>query len=346
MTSGTPSPYSPTICPTDFSCPEDNGCSTTGGSPARWLKLQCGVEYSEGSYADAGSSTPITIEACSQKCLQDTNCAAVTFVGNKKAGNCYLKTGRGTVTNSFNDGKWTNSLFKWKFANQQQGLYLTDAPSGQSGSNPPPSQTNPNTPATTPLKCTTDGSQPNDDGKTFVANGKTFLVRCNIDSSGATIRGIQQTAGDLNSCITSCASEATCVSVVLVGTECYLKSDIGVTRTGTGAYYAELVPASSTCNVPGKVTSGITYTDIRGLTLADCKAQCQSYSLAGLQCAVFAQNPTTQLCTLSLGSTAPTFEDAFEPSQSSGQFWTDDPDSTQYWYAGDCVVDEPVASVN
>jgi hypothetical protein len=163
-------------------------------------------------------------------------------------------------------------------------------------------------------------------------------VQCNVDYSGDLIRGVPNVPGDLNSCINKCSNEPTCQSVVLLGAECYLKSSIGDRKSGPGALGAELLPPPSTCAVPGKITRGITYTDIKEPDLAKCKAQCQTYSLAGLKCRVFAQNPTTGLCTLSLGSTAPTFDKAFEPSQSSGQFWTTKPESQQYWYGDDCVV--------
>jgi hypothetical protein len=64
-----------------------------------------------------------------------------------------------------------------------------------------------------------------------------------------------------------------------------------------------------------------------------------------LSCRVFALNPTTGLCTLSLGFSPPSFDDAFDPSPSSGQFWTGEPDSEQYWYGDDCVVDTPVVTI-
>jgi hypothetical protein len=162
-------------------------------------------------------------------------------------------------------------------------------------------------------------------------------VRCNVDYQGDTISGNPNTAGDLNSCIAKCAAEPTCQSAVLVGAECYIKKTIGERKVGPGALGAELLP----CKFSGKITNGITYTDIKEPDLAKCKTQCQTYSLAGLKCRVFAQNPTTGLCTLALGSTAPTFDKAFELSQSSGQFWTTKPESQQYWYGNYCPVDQP-----
>ena len=315
MLSGTPRPYITAICPTDFSCPEDNGCSTTGGIPARWLKLECDADYGLPNVDEFESPS---IEACSKSCLENQDCKSLTFVGGKRSGNCYLKGEvlSTTTVNKGNDGK-LNGFFQWKFANKQQGLYLAEAPSS---------------PVTTPLVCN------GDDGTTFVASSKTFLVRCNVDYTGADIRGVPNTAGDLNTCINVCAKEPNCQSVVLNGGECFLKSTIGVRKTGPGALGAELLPSPSICAVPGKVARGITYTDIKEPDLTKCKTQCQTYSLAGLKCRVFGRNPTTGLCTLSLGSTAPTFDKAFEPSQSSGQFWTTKPESPQYWYGDDCGI--------
>jgi hypothetical protein len=93
VVSGTPSPYSPTICPPNFSCPESDGCSTTDGS--RWLKLECGADYAGGNIVDPGATS---IEACSQTCLKNPLCKALTFVGGKDGGNYYLKSVKGTTS--------------------------------------------------------------------------------------------------------------------------------------------------------------------------------------------------------------------------------------------------------
>ena len=250
------------------------------------------------------TESPVTVAPgdlndCITRCANRDTCQSVALQGQA----CYLKSGIGAALPN-------GSVLGAKLL--------------------PPSTPEP--PVTTPLVCDRD------DGKTFVANSKTFRLRCNVNYSGEDIGGVPNAAGDINGCITKCASEPTCQSVVLLGAECYLKRTIGNPTPGTGAFGAELLPASSTCAVPGKVTRGITYTDIKEPDLAKCKAQCQTYSLAGLKCRVFAQNPTTGLCTLSLGSTAPTFDKAFEPSPSSGQFWTTNPESPQLWYGDDCVV--------
>jgi hypothetical protein len=90
--SGTSSPYSPAICPPNFSCPEDDGCSTSDGS--RWLKLECGADYDDNLLQ---GTTAASIEACSQQCLSNPPCKALTFVGGKGGGNCYLKTVKGAT---------------------------------------------------------------------------------------------------------------------------------------------------------------------------------------------------------------------------------------------------------
>jgi hypothetical protein len=102
--SGTPRPYSTPICPTDFSCPEDNGCSTTDGS--RWLKLECRADY---ALDTVDPTTAPSIEACSQLCFKNPLCKSLTFVGGKAGGDCYLKGEKlpDTVTNyrDHTDGK-------------------------------------------------------------------------------------------------------------------------------------------------------------------------------------------------------------------------------------------------
>jgi hypothetical protein len=85
----TPSPYSSPICPTDFSCPEDNGCSTTDGS--RWLKLECGADYAGGDIIGT-SQRVASIEACSELCLSIPECVALSFNGGKLYGECYPKS--------------------------------------------------------------------------------------------------------------------------------------------------------------------------------------------------------------------------------------------------------------
>jgi hypothetical protein len=97
---GTPKPYSPAICPTDFSCPEDNGCSTTDGS--RWLKLECKTDYTGGDIPGT-SKRVASIEACSQYCLSIPECLASSFVGDKTYGECYPKSVR-TLAPTDNSG--------------------------------------------------------------------------------------------------------------------------------------------------------------------------------------------------------------------------------------------------
>ena len=109
MLTGTPKPYSTAICPTDFSCPEDNGCSTTDGS--RWLKLECNADYGLPNVDEFESPS---IEACSKSCLQNPSCKSLTFVGAKRSGNCYLKGEKLSTTSinkNGNDGK-LNGFFQ------------------------------------------------------------------------------------------------------------------------------------------------------------------------------------------------------------------------------------------
>ena len=266
--------------------------------------MQCGINF-EGNDLDAVDVAPRDLTACITECANRLTCQSVALDNAR----CYLKYGIGAPLKS-----------------GVLGAKLLPP------STPGPTTPSPGPPVTTPLVCN------GDDGTTFVASSKTFLVRCNVDYTGADIRGVPNTAGDLNTCINVCAKEPNCQSVVLNGGECFLKSTIGVRKTGPGALGAELLPSPSICAVPGKVARGITYTDIKEPDLTKCKTQCQNYSLAGLKCRVFGRNPTTGLCTLSLGSTAPTFDKAFEPSQSSGQFWTTKPESPQYWYGDDCGI--------
>lgn len=100
--SGTPKSFSPKICPPNFSCPEDDGCSTTDGT--RWLKLECGADYVGGDINPGVEAA--SIEACSKICLNTPECVAMSFVGGKAKGNCYTKRTQGpTQFTDHNDGK-------------------------------------------------------------------------------------------------------------------------------------------------------------------------------------------------------------------------------------------------
>jgi hypothetical protein len=165
-------------------------------------------------------------------------------------------------------------------------------------------------------------------------------VQCGINFANGDIPDIVNPVKvadkDIGACITACANNLQgCQSVALTGTDCYLKNIIGTAQQRADVLGAKLLP----CNLRGKITNGITYTDISNLDLVTCKAQCKAYSLAGLKCRIFAYKPTTKLCTLSLGSPPPTFDNAFEPSETSGQFWTTTPNDPQDWYRGYCALD-------
>jgi hypothetical protein len=72
----------------------------------------------------------------------------------------------------------------------------------------------------------------------------------------------------------------------------------------------------------------VLYTNIAGQTLGSCRTRCQLYTTAGRTCRVYGLNQAANLCTLSLGSTAPTFEQAFTPN----------PNAAINWYAVECSV--------
>lgn len=83
----TPTPGSgQQTCPASFSCPANNGCSYNDGS--RTLVLSCGTDFYGGDYANQYAES---LEACTQACAADTQCAAASFVGGTGAGTCYLK---------------------------------------------------------------------------------------------------------------------------------------------------------------------------------------------------------------------------------------------------------------
>lgn len=83
----TPTPGSgQQTCPAGFGCPANNGCSYTAGS--RTLVLSCGTDFYGGDYANQYAEG---LEACTQACAADTQCAAASFVGGTGAGTCYLK---------------------------------------------------------------------------------------------------------------------------------------------------------------------------------------------------------------------------------------------------------------
>ena len=91
-------------CPASFSCPENNGCSYTDGS--RTLVLSCGVDFYGGDYANQYAES---LQACTQACAADKQCAAASFVGGKVAGTCYLKeTKSGASINDNVNGRPNN----------------------------------------------------------------------------------------------------------------------------------------------------------------------------------------------------------------------------------------------
>jgi hypothetical protein len=102
-TTPAPTPNAPTTCPASFTCPENNGCSYTDGS--RTLTLACGIDFYGGDFTNQYAAS---LEACTQACADNAQCAAASFVGGKGAGRCYLKNTKNSGTE--NDGVDGESL--------------------------------------------------------------------------------------------------------------------------------------------------------------------------------------------------------------------------------------------
>jgi hypothetical protein len=87
----------PNMCPASFTCPENKGCTYTGGS--RTLTLACGADFYRRDFTIQYAAG---LEACTQACADNAQCAAASFVGGKCDGRCYLKNTRNG--GSANDG--------------------------------------------------------------------------------------------------------------------------------------------------------------------------------------------------------------------------------------------------
>lgn len=100
-TSPEPAPAVPKTCSTGFTCPEDDGCSYADGS--RTLTLACGVDFYGGDFANEYSAS---LGVCTQSCASNAQCVAASFVGEKGAGQCFLKDAKNGGSGNDNvDGK-------------------------------------------------------------------------------------------------------------------------------------------------------------------------------------------------------------------------------------------------
>lgn len=93
----TTAPGMQTMCPSTFTCPENDGCSYTDHS--RTFTLSCGVDFYGG---DLDNQYAESLQACTQVCASDAQCIVASFVGGKGSGRCYMKSQKNAATN--NDG--------------------------------------------------------------------------------------------------------------------------------------------------------------------------------------------------------------------------------------------------
>ncbi|KAJ8117423.1 hypothetical protein OPT61_g1374 [Boeremia exigua] len=89
------------------------------------------------------------------------------------------------------------------------------------------------------LKC------PASNGATYIVNSQAFLIECGKDYRGNDMKSIAVVPGNLNACITACATTAGCKSVALSGAACYLKYGVG-TPNNNGIWGARVITFSST----------------------------------------------------------------------------------------------------
>lgn len=80
-------PGGPTTCPTNYTCPENDGCTYTG-TDGRTFALKCNADYYGGDFDNMYAES---LQTCNKACADNAQCVAASFVGGKGAGHCYLK---------------------------------------------------------------------------------------------------------------------------------------------------------------------------------------------------------------------------------------------------------------
>jgi hypothetical protein len=97
---GASTPATPQMCPSSYTCPENDGC-TFKGADLRHFTLSCGVDFYGG---DLSGQYAQSYQACTQACADNADCVAASFTGSKGDGDCYLKSKNngGTINSNVN----------------------------------------------------------------------------------------------------------------------------------------------------------------------------------------------------------------------------------------------------
>ncbi|KAF2999426.1 hypothetical protein E8E13_007443 [Curvularia kusanoi] len=316
-------------CPANPTCPQDDQCTIDYAVNGVTEQISCGTDMYGG---DLRVVQAATLAICMRQCSISPGCVGAAY---RTDNNCYLK----------------DSLTRTEANPNVTAIRVT----GGTPSQPPPAL------------CPTGYSCPEDDGCSTTNGARTLKLQCGVDYYGGDLDNIP--TNTIEACSQACLANPECVAASFVGGKlngvCYMKRTKEAqtdTSSVDGLFLADAFvapspspspsasasspPASSasapaplsTCSVTGQVKNGVVYANYNNGNLAACKVSCQNYSRAGRSCRVFALNPTTSVCTLSLGTVPPLFDQAFTPSPSGAQWYTNNPGSAQYWYASTCVV--------
>ena len=91
------------ICPSTYTCPENDGCKKVG-SDGRTFVLACGTDIYGSDYSDMPSNS---LGECTGACASNSQCVAASYVGGKSPGHCYLKSKNNGATQNANvDGRF------------------------------------------------------------------------------------------------------------------------------------------------------------------------------------------------------------------------------------------------
>jgi hypothetical protein len=96
------------ICPSTYTCPENDGCKKTG-SDGRTFALACGNDVYGNVYDSRQTNS---LDECNDLCAADSQCASVSYTGGKSSGYCYFKYNYGGLNQNPNvDGMFSLDIF-------------------------------------------------------------------------------------------------------------------------------------------------------------------------------------------------------------------------------------------
>ncbi|KXT06039.1 hypothetical protein AC578_1337 [Pseudocercospora eumusae] len=229
-TSSTASPSS-----TALSCPSSN--STTVTSNDKNFVIECNRDYSGG---DLSSISVNSFKQCIDACAQNDKCIFVALSGSA----CYLKSSLGSpVTNGVSGARLLVSSSSTSSSPNAAGSTISTS-SITSTSNTISSTTSS---SPTAINC------PAANSTTYISNGLSFLIECDIDHQSGDMKVIS--VSNLKQCIDECAKTPGCVDVSYTSV-CYLKSTLGDTLFRSGVQGAKLIETASTSTSTSSLSTG------------------------------------------------------------------------------------------